>query len=946
VNSLISSTLLLPAATALTTPQKLVVKGKITVDVNYTFAAGSEIVFLDGTSGIKVSAPNTLTLSSSHLHGCQKMWLGIEAAQGSVLYINGTSIIEDAKIGVTLRNNTKFSTVGCTYRKNVIGILMAHFTTNDFDLNVQVMNPGFYGNLFEGAGALKEPVSFGPSVLDPGLKTEIVGNVSTSRPVAGVWIERVSSINIGYAQSNNTNYNLFNNFGQDAQQGLRYYGIYSAHTNLSVTRSKFSYIGQTSNLDADLYTIGTAIRAYGGVTQSFQTNYLGLLSNSGTTPPADFSNCEKDISIWGTSLNVENFYSELSLRSISMTTGYSLAPQNSCSIKNSRILSFLYSGILVDHSTKAIPCQITNNTIWDVNNAAIPFLNSTRNPIRMYAQGATIQNLNGAVSISGNTIEARSGQNVAAFRGIALKGVTGCGISGNLIKQVSSSANINLFRGITADGPMINNTTITDNTIIGNGLTNSVALSAGISLFESVNCFVTCNSVDKINLGHFYDGLCSNMNLAANTFNQHSKGLLLLGEIGVQQAKFNSWPGSISTVEAEAATTPIALASQFRIAGSNPPSNYWAQPRIVGGLPDPGTWFIPVAAVPFVDVCGSASKGANLSASYVMSTSEKGEEQSMLSEEDKLLMIGKYSPLATNDALKWEYHLKLVIKLLTTELQLDEEIEMRDSYIAENADSDFYQLGVLYSKFVYSWQNHPDYVQLHAASEIVKELVEKRFQFNEAIIQASETKQLFTNLSDIDHRLISAYQNEKAMVDNWFKVKAGLNQSDLETCRNIVTSTETAQLFQKYLEMVFLSNGQFSGLNQEQKEWVRAIAQQCRYELGYPVLVCRTFSDLDIDFQKFDACASEERTHTLANEVGFEIEVQPNPASNLLQLHINKSIISGRAEIISLTGSICKAVNISGEWLALDISGLENGIYTIRVKSDDGITSFQKFVKQ
>jgi len=69
---------LLNPAQALTTPQFLKITGLITFTLDYTFAPGSDIIFLDNNSGFRVEIGAELTLDDSHLRGCNKLWRGVE----------------------------------------------------------------------------------------------------------------------------------------------------------------------------------------------------------------------------------------------------------------------------------------------------------------------------------------------------------------------------------------------------------------------------------------------------------------------------------------------------------------------------------------------------------------------------------------------------------------------------------------------------------------------------------------------------------------------------------------------------------------------------------------------------------------------------------------------------------------------------------------------------
>jgi hypothetical protein len=114
--SALYGTKLLPPAQAQNTAQFIIVKGKITFGDDYTFAPGSDVVFLDNNSGFKVSNTKKLTLSSSWLHGCTKLWAGVEVLNFAKIVAQNCTF-EDAKAAIILRNQSVAEITGNTFKK-------------------------------------------------------------------------------------------------------------------------------------------------------------------------------------------------------------------------------------------------------------------------------------------------------------------------------------------------------------------------------------------------------------------------------------------------------------------------------------------------------------------------------------------------------------------------------------------------------------------------------------------------------------------------------------------------------------------------------------------------------------------------------------------------------------------------------------------------------------
>lgn len=310
---------LLPPAQAQTTPQFLLVKGKVTFTEDYQFAPGSDIVFLDNASGFRVGSPRKLTLSSTDLHGCTKLWAGVEVISGATLFAHDCTF-EDAKAAIVLRGHSTIEATGNTFNKNVCGIL-------GVDANQAIQNTslflasakGISGNTFLGGGMLLEPTH--PETIDPGVANSSVQNVALSYPFAGIWIERVTALTIGHLKSLSVYpdlpLNSFQNFG-NVQEGtplaIQNMGINSIQSNLTVRNSTFSNIGFFDAFNPNAISNAVGVHARSITSAIRQTTIYGTKEKPGLNT---FSNCYVDIQTAGTHLTVTGVVSNKPAQCIS-----------------------------------------------------------------------------------------------------------------------------------------------------------------------------------------------------------------------------------------------------------------------------------------------------------------------------------------------------------------------------------------------------------------------------------------------------------------------------------------------------------------------------------------------------------------------------------------------------------------------------------------------------
>ena len=72
----------------------------------------------------------------------------------------------------------------------------------------------------------------------------------------------------------------------------------------------------------------------------------------------------------------------------------------------------------------------------------------------------------------------------------------------------------------------------------------------------------------------------------------------------------------------------------------------------------------------------------------------------------------------------------------------------------------------------------------------------------------------------------------------------------------------------------------------------------------------------------------------ITESIKRDINIYPNPANKTI---IIDGLQAGKIEIINLQGQVIKNINITEERTTIDISKLSGGIYTMKIKTNDGI---------
>lgn len=367
--NLYGNELLLPAQAA-TTPQFLKISGVVNFTLDYTFAPGSDIIFLDNSSGFRVDIFAELTLNDVKLRGCNKLWMGVEVRPLASI-VADASTFEDAIAAIILRDRSTIRIVGNTFKKNACGILAIRGTSTVTPISVLLASSdGLSGNTFDGSEQLLESIS--PSSL-PGVVGESTS--LSSFPIAGIVLQRVIGLTIG---SNNHAANMFENFFMNP--GPRMGGIRLYESGATVTNCNFQNFGDYNAMFPTSATQGEAISAYSALVALPDV----IVEN------CDFFNCYQDIFSRGTNLTVKNISSKDAVVSIRARSANFSQNPFVCQIQGNKIDDFYGFGIQVE-VIKPIALDISDNELTDNVN---PFGASPRRGIYVRKSGMVTPNVN------------------------------------------------------------------------------------------------------------------------------------------------------------------------------------------------------------------------------------------------------------------------------------------------------------------------------------------------------------------------------------------------------------------------------------------------------------------------------------------------------------------------------------------------------------------------
>lgn len=924
--SALYGTKLLPPSQAQNTAQFIIVKGKITFGEDYTFAPGSDIVFLDNNSGFKISNTKKLTLSSSWLHGCTKLWAGVEVLNAARI-VAQNSTFEDAKAAIILRNQSVAEITGNTFKKNVCSIL--GLSANPGITSISILlgsRRGISGNTFWGNHQLLEPIV--PATIDPGVNSDAsVG--TTNYPYTGIWIERVNSLSIGFVSSQSgVPFNTFLNFGKNKEQVVKTQGIRSIQSNVSIQNSTFSNFGTYDPINSANTIEADAVFARNDGNVATQTTFTGTNMTASLSPSNTFSNCYQDIRTIGTSLTVTNMTSFKAGNSVRANMENSQQIALTYRVKNNKIDYFRGEAIYIGFG-KPATIDIQDNQIFDNNEAIDPFYrfgivvkNTTNSEINL--KGSMIKN---------NVIRSRSVLQDGYFVGIVLHKVSYLTIELNQVTEELTQSNLGVFHGILIVSPPCNGLRFYSNTINGSKI-NYIGSSSGIYVLESVNCVLNCNQTDNLNLGIFFRGMCDNSDVSKNRFNYHGIGLglgAIFNEptvVGTQSKKENRWFGTTSTIEAYATNLATALASRFEINSSNLNSEYWPLPRKIAANDDNFVWFTQLAGQePSNDLTCLTGKSFG---------------EGALAGSDIRLLNGTYSPPLNYPALTWEAKWQFAARL-NRNPALQTIDSTTSQYFQSTYNENYSRLNRAYQSYLDRWQPSTAIANQISTLETV---IEQRFALDATLSEILEDNgTLHTQMLTADTDIADKTASLKTAMENWI---ATVNQNVnalLTEVNGVTTNQEYETDMKSVLGVMFQSHLTAGVLSAQQTALMTQIAGKCRYSGGYAVLLSRGFFEPQDSYSQDAACQSEERNRPVTSDISDSVTLYPNPATEFLVLSTSIPFSRGQVQVFNSQGTLVRSVNLTGVATSMPVTDLPEGVYSLHVRLDGGIIAHKVFVK-
>jgi len=945
-------TQLLDAIQAQTNPQYLIIRGKVTFTADYTFAAGSEIIFLDNNSGLRVSNGMKLTLQQSHLHGCTKLWAGIEVLPSAKIKANGCTF-EDAQAAIRLRHLTMITATNNTFRKNICGILCLSNITGSSILLESSM--GISGNTFWGNDKLVEPGI--PASIDPNITfNSPVPTNPTEYPHSGIWVERMSTLDIGEQSEVPTGgFNVFRDFGQNDEFSIWTYGVFSLNTNITIKHSRFENFGIYDPLNSsNTIEESWAVHTFTNTMATTTTVVTGL--NQTVLPPlaapATFSNCVNDIWTLGTNLAVTDVTSYKALSSIK--AGMFNSGQNPivCEIKNNAITYFRGRGIQI-RFFKPIQLKIQGNLISDNDELDDPL---ERIGVLIDAGGMTEIPLLGS-QVSGNTIIARSPRVNAVFWGIVIVQTSDLTIVGNKIYGQYIPTNLLGFTGIRTRLASSNGLKIRYNNISGAGINyqsspplSGPGFASGIYLFESLNSVVECNTTGETNTGIVFLSICDNTDFRSNSMYRHGIGLALghpdisnafLNQIGLQINKENRWHGTNSPIEAFAHDLGSALASKFEINSSLLGSAFWPSPRKIGTMNDIFTWFVPST---------TGTEANESTVACLTPAPDEPEEEVKLAHNDFKILEGTYQPPLNYPAMDWEarWHFADRLKQNPVLQSINSEVAQ---YHQNTYNASYSVLNGSYRKYLNRWQpTHPLTASVQSQTLALNEAVAQRFDLDMLLSESVEEN------TTLHAQMLAADQLIQSLSHSLELSIEGLNGATDEEMVNLLAELEGATFTEVYetdmkAVLVTLLQSHLWGdapLTTEQTARIETIANKCRCSGGYTVVLARGILKQKEFYSQDSDCETPPQlgvNHQATTQFAPEpLHLFPNPADQTLTIRINEEFEMGTVKLYNTQGILLDHFSLQGQSTLLLVNNLRNGVYLLEVLLDTKTSIRKTFV--
>ncbi|MEY3242973.1 MAG: Secretion system C-terminal sorting domain [Bacteroidota bacterium] len=892
--TLITNGKLLSANLSASTPQRLIVCRKISVNVpnSYTFAPGSEIIFATSTSGLRIIQNFTLKMRSTHVHGCSVLWENILIESNARLELSEGCLVEDAVNAIQLDQGSILVSSGAEFRGNYIAIHAGQAGVTP-------------SSIILGGVSVHSTTFSGSKVL---LNSVVVDGITHTKPNMGILVENVSAIKIGVSGMGT---NLFQNFsfGTNTSDPVR--GIRALNSNISVANSRFINIG---NPDGGFKGYGISAST---TTRTHKLSVTGLGISDASV--ATFENVGRAISNEAVNLTMTQ------CRVIGCNIGVFVTRSStgdpgvhSLDINNCRIEGICFRGIELRSTTPSRSVYIADNKIF-CNSPNLGFCESEKTGI--IVQNASLGSATGYLLLRNEIRGISPGD--SGLKGISLESVSNLKAEQNTIIDQNIS-NTQRFSGISMNN--CPGTVLLNNNITGNKTSYLLPETAGILNKESMSTVITCNSVNNINQGIAFNGLaCDATDFKVNSIGTHNEGLFLENgtRMGDQVEKNNTWaagslegkfnfPGYDPLVD-----FPFVQLSHFKINTFNDNSNRWANPRLIDTDNDATKkWFTGISEQPFGIICATSPKDPSRS--------------------DKLVIDGTFGTFWNLPNTGWEAKMH-------TYGRLYEYPELRPSGSAAltwyNANTNsspaqlyrvmagMRELGVMPS------------VTDAAAANLDALLEQRNAKENQWLSPAQSQNQLTQIKQELD-ALNTSFGTAQLAINtasaNDALAAASQRQVLLNTLNGLTLSSSYEQDLQSVLRIIlegYATDFRYTGAALTS---LTTIANKCRLEGGFAVVLARGALQLNLSNPLIDnTCGSGavKRSNETTEFQSLDSKVFPNPTTGEFMVQWSTPSDQVRVLLTDMLGRTLQTWNTSGASLMVnDTRALTPGLYLLTVE--------------
>lgn len=574
--------LLLPQSQAATTAQRIIVKGLIKDDIStatggYTFAAGSEIIFADESSGIEVNTGCKLTLDNTILKGCERMWKSVYVKIGATFIAQNGSSFTDGRDAIFVAHNSTISITNCYFQNNLTSISVGTTLPTGQKAPVQyTAGGGIWGNVIIG-GDLKPPLDF---------------KFSTR----GINLLSLSNIQIGNAGQAQNDISNINGYIGDVDNDPALAGLYVNNSDVTVVNSHFSNNG--FDLFANPLTERMRDASLSAENRS-KITLIGLGMGSEIIEDSHvggyFTNSDGDVS---QAKLLNNEYDIVHEARSSMKSAGSLKVNN-CKFEGfNRYGVWLKSGGIVPLAVFEV-----KNSIFD-DTRTIP-----RSRVMLHVQpGAQTDGTNYKITDNKFFFRARAGSENFVGICISLFNLNKGYAAQNEFYDEGVIAPKRVFYAATMDGCIgfhwDNNDFFGSGSGIGIDLLDpspSYDPEIGMIISNSPLCKYTCNNFNNLQVGMDFFENSDGSTLGYNNFNGHLDYAVHLAQedltgilpvIGRQDRRSNTWSTSGALFDYPGYNPNNAQhknnvqRSLFSIQAINENSAFWANPREVDIIDD------------------------------------------------------------------------------------------------------------------------------------------------------------------------------------------------------------------------------------------------------------------------------------------------------------------------------------------------------------------------